>query len=75
MRACWRGPTNWACATRRNTNLITLTGTNRKMYLHIRKKWPAQEINLNLRQYLWLPFTEEDLHKCEVTKDEKKLSL
>ena len=48
---------------------------DRKDALAYGKKWLAQDLKLEIRQYLWAPFTEEDLHKCEVTKDGKNMSL
>ena len=50
-------------------------GHDRKDVLAYHEKWLARELKLELCQYLWAPFTDEDLHKCEFTKYGKKLSL
>ena len=57
------------------TKSYYVDGHNRKYVLAYRKKWLAQELKIKLRHYLWAPFTEKDLQKCEVTKYGKNMSL
>ena len=54
------------CYTKKKSYYVA--GHDRKDVLASREKWLAQELKLELRQYLWAPFTEEYLQKCEVKK-------
>ena len=57
------------------TKSYYVNGHDRKDVLAYRKKWLAQDLKLKLGQYLWAPFTEEDLYTCEFTKDGKNLNI
>ena len=57
------------------TKSYYVDGHDRKDALAYGKKWLAQYLKLEIRQYLWAPFTEKDLLKCEVTKYGKNMSL